>query len=91
MENTNEKEERLKRGIERSVILDPHLNKTTNIHLSSISKENPLFILTSRSPAHVACLDSPQLVYEWLSDRLDNFADDPVAALDFEIVDFARS
>ena len=46
---------------------------------------------TSRQTAHVACLESPQAVCDWLLDRLTRFAGDPAAALDFEIVDLVRS
>ena len=67
------------------------LDDVTNIHLASTSPDNPLFIITSRQPAHVACLESPESVYDWLLDRLTRYASDPASALDFEIVDLIRS
>jgi len=88
---SREMEERLMRGIERPAHSSSNLDDYTNLYLASVSPDNPLFLITSRQPAHVACLESPQAVCDWLLDRLTRFAGDPAAALDFEIVDLVRS
>lgn len=67
------------------------MDSKTNIHFASASHENPLFILTSRAPAHVATLESPEEVYDFLMRRFEKYADDPAKAVDFEVVDLIRS
>ena len=66
------------------------LNDRVNICPAHASADNPVFFITSRAPAHVHVCDSPEAVYEWLSARFDMY-DAPRDALDFEIVDLARS
>lgn len=67
------------------------MDSRTNICPALTTPDNPLFFITSRAPAHVHQATTPQEAYDWLYARLVEFADDPERALDFEIVDLARS